>query len=175
MKQLLLLVAISVAGITTHSQVTEFHIYPNGLIYSDATMDRLKFIVDSLQLKFKSCDLSKDYYSIRQQKGHYIRLDTGNIKAALADMREDMDYYGFLKKYPLAEVDSFVLITESDDENYEHRKMLAYTNQSGHDHSKSSVHIFKNPDWKADSSGRHIFGKMGKWVFDCTCPDQYSE
>jgi hypothetical protein len=105
MKQLLLLVAISIAGITSYSQEPEFHIYPNGLIYSDTTMGHLKFIVDSLQLKFKSCDLFRSYYSIRQGRGHSIRLGSGNIKEALADMRQDIDFEDVLKKYPLAKVE----------------------------------------------------------------------
>jgi hypothetical protein len=175
MKQLLLLVAISIAGITSYSQEPEFHIYSNGLIYSDTTMEHLKFIVDSLQLKFKSCDLFRNYYSIRQGRGHSIRLDSGKIKAALADMRQDIEFEDFLKKYPLAMVDSFVLITEEDDENYGRREMLDYTNQFGEDHSNFSIHIFKTPGWKVDSSRFGILGKKGRWVFSYTSPDEYSK
>jgi hypothetical protein len=90
MKQSLVLLALIVMGLTSHSQKNEFYLYPNGLIYSDTTMERFKFMVDSLQLKFKSCDLLKDYYSIRQGVGHFIRLDTSDRKAALSDMRQDI-------------------------------------------------------------------------------------
>lgn len=92
MKQSVLLFAIILLGLASYSQRDrpgysredgpgysqgdgpgiEFHTYPNGLIYNDSTMGRLKFIVDSLQLKFKHCDLTRDYHSVRQGKAHAI-------------------------------------------------------------------------------------------------------
>jgi len=42
----------------TFAQNGEFEIHPNGYIYSESTMDKLAHIVDSLNLKYKTCDLN---------------------------------------------------------------------------------------------------------------------
>ena len=46
---------------TCHGQSTEFKVYPNGLIYDSITMHRLSGIVDSLNIRFRSCDLAHPY------------------------------------------------------------------------------------------------------------------
>ena len=56
------------------AQSGEFKQYPNGLIYSEATMHKLTFIVDSLKLKYKYCDLDKTFFSKAQAMAHIIRL-----------------------------------------------------------------------------------------------------
>ena len=165
MKRPLLMLTILVAGMTSRGQFPEFHTYANGLIYDDSTMGRLKFIVDSLQLKFKTCDLYKSYFSVRQGKANYILLDSINARSALADMRQNISYDEFIRKYPLAAVDSFVLVKEEDDENVEHRPMLAFTSHAGGGYRDPSIHVFKNSDGKVDSSKWSILGMKGRWVF----------
>ncbi len=53
-------------SLLAYSQEVEFKIHNNGLIYDEPTMARLGVIVDSLNLKFRSCDLSHPYYSFEQ-------------------------------------------------------------------------------------------------------------
>jgi hypothetical protein len=108
MKQLILVCTISIMGVASHGQRNELRVYPNGLIYSDSTIGRLKFIVDSLQLRFRHCDLTRDYFSVRQGKGQAIILNIGNIRAAFADIQRGIDYGDFIKKYPLAKADPSV-------------------------------------------------------------------
>jgi len=49
-----------------YGQNNEFQMYSNGLIYDESTMNRLGVIVDSLNIRFRSCDLSHPYYSYPQ-------------------------------------------------------------------------------------------------------------
>jgi hypothetical protein len=74
----------------------EFMIYPNGLIYSEQTMTKLSHIVDSLNLKFKTCDFDKIFYAKSQTVGHLVKLNTGDIKEAMKDMENQMPFDSFL-------------------------------------------------------------------------------
>ncbi len=46
-----------------YTKFSEFQTFPNGLIYSETTMNKLSHIVDSLNLKFKKCNLRVDFDS----------------------------------------------------------------------------------------------------------------
>ena len=70
MKQITTLILL-LLGTASFSQDTEFGKSNNGLIYSDTTVKQLKFIVDSLNLKFKVCELNKTYLSNFQAKAHF--------------------------------------------------------------------------------------------------------
>ena len=85
-------------SIEVFSQNEEFDVHPNGLIYSEHTMLQLGKIVDSLNLKYKKCEINKTYYSSKQTIGHAFSLDTGDIKAALVDIKQNMPFDEFLEK-----------------------------------------------------------------------------
>ena len=59
----------------------EFGLYSNGLIYSDTTIGQLKYIVDSLNLQFKTCDLSKNYKPLPTYYGQFIKLEKSNFNS----------------------------------------------------------------------------------------------
>lgn len=104
----------------------EFKTSSKGLIYSDSTMSRLKHIVDTLNLKFKVCNLTKTYLSKPQAKAHFVILDTGNIKHAKKDMENNMSFDEFMNKYPLARVDSSLLIVKYLYKNYENNNVVSF-------------------------------------------------
>lgn len=56
----------------SYSQNYEFLKHQNGLIYSENTINNLKYIVDSLNLKFKKCDSKSIFFSNQIGKGHGI-------------------------------------------------------------------------------------------------------
>lgn len=66
-----------VTGVCT---AQEFTIHSNGLIYDPSTMTRLAHIVDSLNLKFRTCDLAHPYYSYPQGFATFVDVPS---KAAL--------------------------------------------------------------------------------------------
>lgn len=63
----------------------EFARNANGYIYSDAAMTQLHHIVDSLNLRFKSCDLNPKVQALDQARGHYLSGGTPGklLRAAL--------------------------------------------------------------------------------------------
>ena len=106
------------------AQSPEFKTYSNGLIYSEETMTKLSFIVDSLNLKFKTCDFNKDFYSVQQVMGHYIYLDSGDLKSAKKDIDQNISFQKFCEKYPLAKVEKDVFIVKNVYTNYNKSKVI---------------------------------------------------
>ena len=97
MKQPLFSVLIFLLTIQLSAQHSEFITYPNGLIYSESTMEQLTFIVDSLNLKFNTCSPERVYYSEWQTLGYVIYFKNGN-SAAKKDMQAQMPIEKFLEK-----------------------------------------------------------------------------
>lgn len=97
---------------------SEFKTHSNGLIYGKQTMAKLKFVVDSLNLKYKYCDLNKTFYAKEQTIGHYVSLEKGNIKQAKKDMKNNISFKAFIKKYPETKVTRQALIVKFKYKDY---------------------------------------------------------
>lgn len=89
----------------------EFTVYNNGLIYSPTTMTQLNHIVDSLNLKFKTCT-PKPFVSILQAYAMTVSIKStkSTTKSAVKDLKGGMTLTNFMKKYPSADVDTDRLI-----------------------------------------------------------------
>ena len=98
----------------------------NGLIYSDHIVKQLKFIVDSLNLKFKTCDLNKAYRSKSQVIGHYVSLSGARVKEARNDIEKKISFDDFIRKYPSAKVDKELLIVKFKYKDYRNAEVLAF-------------------------------------------------
>jgi hypothetical protein len=107
------------------AQQNEFPVYANGLIYDESTMNKLGKIVDSLNLKFKSCDLNRPYLSFPQGQAWKVVVKRSR-KEALHDMRANMSLEQFKKKYPHATLTS-TWISRFTFENYENQTMVGYS------------------------------------------------
>lgn len=116
---MILLFVVCLPANAIFSQKNEFKLYPNGLIYSEQAMTQLSGMVDSLNLKYRSCDLNNVYYSKQQTVGNYIRLDSGNVKEAVDDIKQQMPIDEFLKKYPNSKVRRDVVIIKWKRDRYE--------------------------------------------------------
>lgn len=78
-----------------HAQ--EFKVYDNGLIYDNQTMARLGKIVDSLNIRFRNCDLAHPYYSLSQ--GFATQVSVPHAKA-LDAIQRDISLENYLRLYP---------------------------------------------------------------------------
>lgn len=81
-----------------YAQKEEFQKHDNGLIYTSQTMSRLRHIVDSLNIKFRSCDLNKTYLSFGQAIAHYVKI-SGNIAQVRQDLDKQISFEDFEKQY----------------------------------------------------------------------------
>lgn len=167
MKQLTIIIFLFF-GTTCFSQDTEFGKYNNGLIYSDTTIKQLKFIVDSLNLKFKVCDLSKVHLSKFQAKAHFISLERGNIAEAKKDIEANILFDSFVKKYPKSELEQELLVVQSKHKNYQGKNVVQFTSlelNNKYDHSfnfEENLSKYNQP-------------LKGKWVFKYYPKTKYSK
>ena len=139
--------------ITSISSAQEFKIFENGLIYSPQTMHRLALIVDSLNLKFKTCEQVSVYYSKNQARGHHIWLDS-MAEDAREFIQTNPDFQSFVKKYPFTEFTEDLLIVQ-------HKT----NNESG-----QSIHKYisypKDHKISVPYTERHMTsGQTGNWVY----------
>jgi hypothetical protein len=141
------------------AQNPEFAKSSNGLIYSDNTIKQLKYIVDSLNIRFRACDLHKVYRAKAQGKANFIKLDTGDIKAALRDIEANISFDEFVKKYPAAKSDPELFVVRFDYKDHEDKDVTRFSSvELSNDHYyiislKENVQRFLKP-------------LKGTWVFD---------
>jgi len=109
------------------AQSGEFEVYPNGLIYSQTTMDQLSHIVDSLNLKYKTCDLNKTYYSKAQTIGYFMKLKKGKVQQAKKDIGNQIGFEAFVAKYPDAEIRKDILIVKYTYRNYQDEEVVEFS------------------------------------------------
>jgi len=133
----------------------EFTTYPNGLIYSEATMGKLHRIVDSLNLKYRSCELNRIYYSCVQARAHIVILEKGNVREAQKDIRQGISFDDFLKKYPDAKVRKNALVVRSSYKDYQGKQVVEYGEVSLN--TNYGLEIQRS---KADPD----IGKQGSWL-----------
>ena len=58
-------------------------------------MKKLSQVVDVRNEKFQSCDLNKVFYAKQQVIGHYINLNSGDIKSAQSDLDKAISFKEF--------------------------------------------------------------------------------
>ncbi|MDP2174477.1 MAG: hypothetical protein Q8K70_01060 [Bacteroidota bacterium] len=153
-------------AISAYCQNGEFKTYPNGLIYSTQTMAKLSHIVDSLNLKFKTCNFDKVFYSKQQAIGHLVKLDTGDIKSAKKDLEQNMSFEDFCLKYPNSKIEKNILILKSKYTTYENKKIVRFE----HFDLKSDYGF----SIKTEDIILYEMDLKEKWLFDYNKKSEYS-
>lgn len=82
-------------------QAQEFESHENGLIYDASTMQQLAHIVDSLNLKHKTCEEFPSFQTHTQGEGTFISLKLTNENRAplLQDLEKGITLEAFQQKY----------------------------------------------------------------------------
>lgn len=125
MKNMFFLSACFFFSLLSFGQKGEFAKNDNGLIYSDKAMGELRHIVDSLNLKFKVCE-NKDFYSKKQGKATFIKLDGENVGLALEDFEAGISFDDFIKKYPNTEVKGDFVFAVYNYKDYKKRQKVRF-------------------------------------------------
>lgn len=167
MRQILTFFLVLTFNLSTFGQQNEFKVYNNGLIYSEEAMLKLGHIVDSLNLKYKACDLNKKFYSKSQTVGYIVSLDTGNIKQAKQDMEKQMPYDEFVKKYPQAKTEKNKLIIKRKYLNYRGKEWIEF----------AEFDLKSDYGFNIDSKDLSLYEKYLKnnWLFEYNEQSQYSK
>lgn len=166
-KKALTLIALVVFQFS-FAQNGEFEIQENGLIYGESTMNQLKTIVDSLNLKFRACDINKSYHSKYQSIGHKIKIFKKGVKNAKRDIENNISFEEFKTKHPQAEVSENVLIV-----------YFNYTNSRGNNVTKfneiSLSSDYGTTLWFNGNLKKHKRENVSEWVFEYHKKTSYSE
>jgi hypothetical protein len=153
------------------SQSGEFEVYQNGLIYSENSVNKLKRIVDSLNLKFKVCEYKKTFKATSQNKAHHISLEKYKILQAKSDLDKGISFEDFMAKYPKAISDKNLLVTKFKYyDEYDKKDLIvvdAVEFKRGGNQSISKSVVETN----------HFFDTSikGKWYYDYNKKTEYSE
>lgn len=146
-------------------QNSEFKTYDNGLIYSETTMGKLKYIVDSLNLKFKVCDKDKTYRSEKTAIVNYLKLESDRAENLKKDIESGMDFKQVLAKYPEANRRQNLMLTKFIHHNR---------------YSKKDVIYYSTVETESDSNFYLDFKEVqneqkGSWIFKYYEKSKYSE
>lgn len=166
-KILLVLTVLSIHSLQAQSE-SEFTTFKNGLIYSEETMSKLEKIVDSLNLKYKVCDLDQKFYSKQQTIGHLITLKKDKIDDAKKDIDNHISYEDFMLKYPNAIVKKDVLILKSKTKNYRKKEVVSYNEVAFDDNYGEEIEKDYN---------QKLFESIAKnsWVYEYQEKNGYTE
>ena len=143
----------------------EFGQYNNGLIYSDSAMGRLRFMVDSLNIRFRKCDPWKTYYSYEQSIGHYVYIEDG-AKKAKKDIENGISLEDLRYRYPQATIEENLLLIRHKTQTWEGEdkaEVFAMDFQS-----YSSASFLQPPSWLNDHENTN------EWVYVASGDDLYA-
>src|SRR5688572_2119771 len=139
-----------------YGQYNEFTTYSNGLIYDEATMNKLGSIVDSLNLKFRSCDLAHPYYAYPQGMASLVEIPN---KTVLKMIEDGISFPTFAAKYPANVKRRDLWIIKKRYENYQGKKLIEYSGLPQGMGSEPSVTVTdkksndKTSGWIVDEDG----------------------
>jgi len=150
---------LCLTSLLAYGQEGEFKIHSNGLIYDDVTMARLGDIVDSLNLKFRSCDLSHPYYSFEQGMGTQVKVPN---KEARKLIEGGVSWEAFQKRYPGREKGQ-LWIVKTRYKDYKNNPILEYAGLPYGWNSEPSIQIEDTPQndkttgWVVSEDGETAF------------------
>ena len=166
MKKIIKIVFLLFTVLQSFGQENKIRFSNDSLIYSEDAMNKLKHVVDSLNLKYRTCDLKKAFYSKSQTKANIISLEVGNIKQAKQDIENLISFDEFVKKYPQANITSNILIIREKNKDYKNRDFVEFR-QFGLS-SNNSLSIWRNDLNLYESD------LQNKWLFDYNQKSEYS-
>lgn len=165
-----IIVTFFLGNLLSFAQNGEFKVYDNGLIYSENSVAKLKHIVDSLNLKFKVCDINKKYKSVSQTKAFHIQLEKKLVLEAKKDMENNISFEDFSKKYPKASISKKLLVTKSEYfDRYDKKDNIHISDlQLG----EREQHYLTIP--KSEFNKEINTAAKGKWILEYNPKSEYS-
>jgi hypothetical protein len=153
MRKLILLSLAIVYALTLTGQNTEFTIHDNGLIYDEQTMARLGHIVDSLNVRFQTCE-PKDYQSLEQGFATVVLVEKDVARAKKA-INDGIHLETFLQQFPHAK-HRREWIVKSRYSDYRDNKVLAY----------ASLPLRHGDDFRIQRPDRRANDRTRGWLFE---------
>lgn len=94
---------------------SEFQTQSNGLIYSESAMSKLHYIVDSLNLRFRKCDINRSFRSYPTTQAHYLKIDSKLIVNLQEAFSDTITFENFVEKYATSEIRKDIWLYKEND------------------------------------------------------------
>ena len=159
------LALLAVSCQSSSAQNEEFTKQSNGLIYNDTTIAQLRRIVDSLSLKFRQCNFTNSFYSVKQATGNYFSFSSKR-KSIINDIKKGLTYDEIMKKYSPERDTTGLLITVSQYKDFKGNYVT----------SISSVNLSRGYGYSLElgdtSEIKHLLSS-GNWLYKTDEDDIY--
>ncbi len=139
---------------------SEFGNSKEELIYSKQTISQLKYIVDSLNLKYAICDLNKTYLSNYQAKTNFVTVQRGNFDKMRQDMDSNISYSDFIKKYATKEQGKNALLVKYSYKDYQDNDRVKFATMGLGEEQTNSI-VFEEE--LENYEGENL--KNRKWIY----------
>jgi hypothetical protein len=162
MKTIFTSIAFLFFSLSVFSQSSEFKTHSNGLIYDTNTVNKLKHIVDSLNLKFKACETTETYYAKPQSKVLVLKIESNGIKK---DLKNGISLAEFKSKYPKVKISTPTLVVVDQHKYYNEDRTQFSTMSLSEDYG---TNITFNSHFKINekySKGSWIYKSKWETVF----------
>lgn len=167
MKKTIAFLILALSAFTAFTQESEFENHANGLIYSDTTVKQLKYIVDSLNLKFRVCELDKVYRAKSQAKAHFVALEKRDVIAAKKDIDSGISYEDFIRKYKQAETVKELLVVKYKYKGYEGEDIVELSSVGFDDQYKYGF------EFEGDDLDQYDKPLKGRWIYRYSKKNKY--
>jgi hypothetical protein len=157
-------------GQAIYSSRGEFANNSNGLMYSDTSMAQLREMVNSLNLRFKSCEFNKTFYSYEQGKLWSVEFGsaTNDLKVILKDLNKNLHFDTLIVKYK-----RFIKSTDTT------QTIVRIKNNAPEEDEEKNYYLCGNPlegydnNYVLSSPKKEII--PGKWIYEYDKKDQYNK
>jgi hypothetical protein len=137
----------------------EFATQDNGLMYSNAAMQKLRMMVEKQNIIYKRCDLNKPYYAFPQSRMITITFSskTENLKNVIADLKANKPLEYYIQKYP-----SYIKSMDSN-------RLIIQTK------SKEDPYLSGSPEHGYNEFYSKQKLEVGIWSYDYDVKDKYTD
>jgi hypothetical protein len=140
------------------AQSGEFTVYPNGYIYSEASMAQLHHIVDSLNIRFRACEVDRTYRSWPHARSRHLSLSGNTVKAVVRDIEAGMSLEELQRRHSGLDLDPEVLCA-----------FIRYTDDGEPMTTAVPISFSDRMEGRLDAPGDSFTGPgphTGKWLLD---------
>lgn len=124
--------------------------------YSTSTIKKLQAGIDALNNSFESYCKDKKYYSRQQGHAHYVHLYGAIATTTLADIKNNISFNDFRKKYPGVTIVKDLLIVKL--KYGDNSSFAAISFDSGHPKGYYQIdHVIIKGNWIVSSDGHDAF------------------
>ncbi len=140
------------------AQSGEFTVYPNGYIYSEASMAQLHHIVDSLNIRFRACEMDRTYRSWPHARSRHLSLSGKSVKAVVRDIEAGLSLEELQRRHSGLDLDPEVLCA-----------FIRYTDDGEQMTTAVPISFSNRMEGRLDAPGDPFTGPgphIGKWLLD---------